>query len=66
MKMKHLLLLIDFTFSKFFNLRETPVKNGYVKNEKKNEPSSISLHQMVLEIYHFKVRNLGRLDIAIL
>ena len=32
---------------------------------KKNEPSTTSMHQMVLEIFHFKVRNLGKMDIAI-
>ena len=30
----------------------------------KNEPLTISMHQMVLEIFHFKVRNLGKMDIA--
>ena len=33
---------------------------------KKNEPSPTSIHQMVLEIFHLKVRNLGKMDIAIL
>ena len=33
---------------------------------KKNEPSPTSMHQMVLELFHFKVRNLGKMDIAIL
>ena len=32
----------------------------------KNEPSPTSMRQMVLEIFHFKVRNLGKIDIAIL
>ena len=31
---------------------------------KKNEPSPTSMHQIVLEIIHFKVRNLGKMDIA--
>ena len=31
-----------------------------------NEPSPTSMRQMVLEIFHFKVRNLGKMDIAIL
>ena len=33
---------------------------------KRNEPSPTSMRQMVLEIFHFKVRNLGKVDIAIL
>ena len=32
----------------------------------KNEPSPTSMRQMVLEIFQFKVRNLGKLGIAIL
>ena len=32
----------------------------------KNEPSLTSMHQMVLEISHFKVRNLSKMDVAIL
>ena len=31
----------------------------------KNEPSPTSMRQMVLEIFHFKARNLGKMDIAI-
>ena len=31
-----------------------------------NEPSLTSMHQMVLEISHFKVRNLRMMDVAIL
>ena len=27
-----------------------------------NEPSPTSMRQMVLEIFHFKVRNLGKMD----
>ena len=30
-----------------------------------NEPSPTSIHQMVLEIFHFKVRNLSNMDVAI-
>ena len=33
---------------------------------KKNEPSPTSMRQMVLEIFHFKVRNLSNMDVAIL
>ena len=36
------------------------------KCKKKHEPSTTSMRQMVLEIFHFKVRNLGKIDIAIL
>ena len=32
----------------------------------KNEPPTTSMRQMVLKIFHFKVRNLGKMDIAIL
>ena len=32
----------------------------------KKEPSPTSMRQMVLEIFHFKVRNLSNMDIAIL
>ena len=32
----------------------------------KNEPSPTSMRQMVLEIFHFKGKNLGKMDIAIL
>ena len=31
-----------------------------------NEPSLTSMCQKVLEIFHFKIRNLGKIDIAIL
>ena len=31
----------------------------------KNEPSPTSMCQIVLERFHFKVRNLGKMDIAI-
>ena len=34
--------------------------------KKQNEPSSTSMRQMVLEIIHFEVRNLGKMDIVIL
>ena len=33
---------------------------------KKNEPSLTSVRQMVLEISHPKVRNLSKMDVAIL
>ena len=33
---------------------------------KKHEPLPTSMRQMVLEIFHFKVRNLGKMDISIL
>ena len=33
-----------------------------MKNEKKNEASLTSMRQMVLEISHFKVRNLSKMD----
>ena len=36
------------------------------ENEKKSETSPTSMRQMVLEIFHFKVRNLSKMDIAIL
>ena len=36
------------------------------EREKKNEPSLASMHQMVLEISHFKSRNLSKMDVAIL
>ena len=32
----------------------------------KNEPSLTSMRQMVLEISHFKVRNLSKMDVSIL
>ena len=32
----------------------------------KNEPSPTSMRQMILEIFQFKVRNLGKMGIAIL
>ena len=32
----------------------------------KNEPLPTSMRQMVLEMFHFKVKNLGKMDIAIL
>ena len=32
----------------------------------KHEPSPTSMRQMVLKIFHFKVRNLGKMNIAIL
>ena len=36
------------------------------KCKKKHEPSPTSMRQMALEIFHFKVRNFGKMDIAIL
>ena len=36
------------------------------KNAKKNEPSLTSMRQMVLKISHFKVRNLSKMEVAIL
>ena len=36
-----------------------------MKNAKK-EPSPTLMRQMVLEIFHFKVRNLSNMDVAIL
>ena len=46
--------------------KKVKLKWKSVKNAKKNEPSPTSMRQMVLEIFHFKVRNLGEMDIAIL
>ena len=57
---------------------EPPPKKGNRRSRKKlssnerawkmqkNEPSPTSMRQMVLEIFHFKVRSLGKMDIAIL
>ena len=36
------------------------------KMQKKNEPSLTSMRQMVLEISHFRVGNLRKMDVAIL
>ena len=36
------------------------------KKYKKSEPLLTSMRQMVLETFHFKVRNLGKMDNAIL
>ena len=36
------------------------------KCKKKHEPSPTSLRQMIFEIFHFKVSNFGKMDIAIL
>ena len=36
------------------------------KMQKKNEPSLTSMRQMVLEISHSKVRNLSKMEVAIL
>ena len=33
---------------------------------KKNEPSPTSMRQMVLEIFHFKLRNLSNMEVTIL
>ena len=46
-------------------------KNKLSSNERarkmqKNEPSLISMRQMVLEISHSKVRNLNKMEVAIL
>ena len=53
--------------------RETPVERKVKLRwkskkmpKKNNDPSPTWMHQMVLEIFRFKVRNLGRMDIAIL
>ena len=34
--------------------------------KKKHELSPTSMRQMVLDIFHFKVKNLGKMDIVIL
>ena len=36
------------------------------ENAEKKEPSLSSNRQMILEIFHFIVRNLGKMDITIL
>ena len=40
--------------------------NERARKMQKDEPSPTSMRQMVLKIFHFKVRNLGKMDIAIL
>ena len=45
-----------------FKLRELFMSNFL----QKNEPSPTSMRQMVLEIFHFKVRNLSNMDVPIL
>ena len=40
--------------------------NERARKMKNNEPSPTSMRQMVLEIFHFKVRNLSNMDVAIL
>ena len=40
--------------------------NERARKMQKNEPLPTSMRQMVLEIFHFKVRNLGKVYIAIL
>ena len=52
-------------------LKGTSAQKRLSSNERawkmlKNEPLPTSMRQMVLEIFHFKVRNLGKMDIAIL
>ena len=49
------------------NLRSKKVKLKWksVKNAKK-EPSPTLMRQMVLQIFHFKIRNLSNMDVAIL
>ena len=44
--------------------KKVKLKWKSVKNAKK-EPLPTSMRQMVLEIFNFKVRNLGKMDIAI-
>ena len=36
------------------------------REKRKKKPSPTSIRQIVLEIFYFKVRNLGKMDIAIL
>ena len=45
--------------------KKIKLKGKSVKSEKK-EPSLTSMPQMVLKIFHSKVRNLNKMDIAIL
>ena len=45
--------------------KKVQLKWKSVKNEN-NEPSLTSMRQMALEISHFKVRNLSKMDVAIL
>ena len=76
-KSVHSLLFCFSSFSLIFLickwlsiLKGTPVEKKVklklksVKNAK-NEPSPTSMCQIVLERFHFKVRNLGKMDIAI-
>ena len=46
--------------------KKVKLKWKSVKNEKKNEPSLTSMRQMDLEIFHFEVKNLSKMDVAIL
>ena len=45
--------------------KKVKLKWNTVKNKKK-QPLPTSMRQMVLEIFHFKFMNLGKMDIAIL
>ena len=53
------------------NLKETSSRKKLSSNEKsvknaKSEPSLTSMCQMLLEISYFKVRNLSKIDVAVL
>ena len=65
---RNLVLIIDYRPNLKGNLRS---KKKLSSNERawkmqNNEPSLTSMRQMVLEIFHFKVRNLSNMDVAIL
>ena len=71
-------LIISKKLIKVYNGYDSDAVKGHLRSKKqlssnerawkmqKNEPSTTSMRQMVLEIFHFKVRNLGKMDIAIL
>ena len=68
-----LLLLRNIYISRFYEHFKGQVrsKDKLNSNERalkmqNNEPSLTSMSQMVLEISHFKVRNLSKMDVAIL
>ena len=53
-------------FSKGNSSRKKSLAQMKEREKCKKEPSPTSVRQMVLEILHFKVRNLSNMDIAIL
>ena len=61
-----LVLTPEFPFKRNLQSKKSLAQMKEHEKWKTNEPSPTSIRQMVLEIFHFKVRNLSNMDVTIL